>query len=110
MPGAATFRVEWARTAAIDLTAIIDYISEDSVEEALLVLQKIKQIAGTLATLPFRGRLVPELAVYGIQIYRELIYSPWRVIYRVAGKKVFVMAVLDSRRNLEDILLERLIR
>ena len=110
MPGASTFRVEWTRAAATDLTAIIDYISEDSIETALLVLEKIKQITGKLATLPFRGRLVPELAVYGIQIYRELIYLPWRIIYRVSGKKVFIMAVLDSRRNLEDILLERLVR
>ena len=32
------------------------------------------------------------------------------MIYRVSGKQVWVLVVIDARRNLEDILLDRLIR
>jgi len=46
----------------------------------------------------------------GVGHYRELIIPPWRVIYRFSGDTVYVLSVLDSRRNLEDVLLERLIR
>lgn len=110
MPKATSFRVEWTRIAVSDLAAIIDYISEDSLEKAILILEKLEQAAEKLTTMPLRGFIVPELAAHGIQIYRELIHSPWRIIYRVSGQRVSVLAVLDSRRNLEDILLERLVR
>jgi toxin ParE1/3/4 len=36
--------------------------------------------------------------------------TPWRIIYRIATPSVFVMTVIDGRRNVEDILLERLTR
>ena len=34
----------------------------------------------------------------------------WRIMYRIDGNSVHVTAVFDSRRNLEDLLLERLTR
>lgn len=43
-------------------------------------------------------------------VYRELIVSRWRLFYRIAGESVYVLARIDSRRNVEDILLERLTR
>jgi hypothetical protein len=32
------------------------------------------------------------------------------VIYRVSGTRAWVLVVIDARRNLEDVLLDRLIR
>ena len=49
-----------------------------------------------------------ELQDQGILQYRELVISPWRVLYRISEKNVFVLSVLDSRRNIQDILLKRL--
>jgi hypothetical protein len=43
----------------------------------------------------------------GIILYREIILAHWRMIYRIAGQTVYVLAVFDARRNLEDILLDR---
>ena len=43
-------------------------------------------------------------------VYRELIVRPWRIIYRVSTKRVLVLAVLDGRRDLEGLLLSRLLR
>jgi len=104
------YGVEWARTACADLAAIIEYIARDDVAAARSVLEKLEQTAQSLTTLPMRGRVVPELAAFGIHVYRELIVSPWRMIYRVSGKTVHVLAVVDGRRNLEDLLLERFVR
>ena len=59
---------------------------------------------------PDRGRIVPELRIVDIFLYRELIEKPWRIIYRHDDKRVYVMAVLDSRRDLTSLLLERLTR
>ena len=66
--------------------------------------------AGALRELPERGRVVPELRSVDVFVYRELIAKPWRIIYRFERGRVFVLVVLDSRRDLTSILLERLAR
>jgi len=105
---AETHQVLWTDTARQDLTGIIDYIAQDSVESALTVLDKLEAKAATLTTLPNRGRIVPELLDTGISQYREIISAPWRIVYRIESRRVLVMAVFDSRRDLQVLLLNRL--
>ena len=76
------FNVLWTRTAEQDLENIIEYIARDSVDNALKALQALRSKASNLATLPDRGRVVPEMKACGISTYRELVVSPWRIIYR----------------------------
>lgn len=104
------FAVRWAKVAEQDLEAIVDYIALDSFEEALRILAKLRDETALLASMPRRGRVVPELQAQGVSAYHELIVFPWRIIYRIGERQVHVLAVFDSRRNLEDILLERLTR
>jgi toxin ParE1/3/4 len=104
-----TYEVIWADVAAQDLKDIIAYIAAHSPDQAVKILHTIKGKVTSLQNLPERGRLVPELCDEGIMIYRELISPPWRIIYRLAETSVLVLAVLDSRRNIEDILFKRLI-
>ena len=101
------FRVEWSRAASTDLLNIIDYISEDSTNAAINIFEKIRSKCETLNHSPERGRIVPELKEYGIFSYHELIVKPWRIIYRISDSKIYILAVIDSRRNIEDILIER---
>jgi len=103
------FTVKWTATAEQDLDAIIGFIAEDSFEEAMRILEKIRKKSANLNTLPERGRIVPELKEQGIILYREIVLSPWRMIFRIAGQTVYVLAVFDARRNLEDILFERFV-
>jgi len=37
-----------------------------------------------------------------------MVISPWRVVFRIADSKVFVVLVFDSKRDIEDVLLKRL--
>jgi plasmid stabilization system protein ParE len=104
------YQVIWAAVAQSDLKQIIDYIALESPGNALQILGKIKQKASDLYTLPDRGRIILELKDYGIHIYREIILHPWRIIYRISDTTVFVLSVIDSRRNVEDILLNRLVK
>lgn len=103
------YRVVWAAVAETDLRSIIAYIAEDSPQNALNILTKIRKQATDLCTQPERGRVVPELHDQGIMMYRELVISPWRLIYRISGLDVYVLSIIDSRRNVEDILLKRLV-
>jgi len=107
---AIAYKVLWAETAEEDLKSIIEYIYADSPSAARDILRKIRIKASNLCSFPQRGRVVPELKDHGILQYRELIIPPWRVIYRISEEQVYVLSVIDSRRNVEDILFERLVR
>ena len=108
MAEAKKYQVLWTHTAQQDLTEIIEYIAQDSIGDALAILQKLEARAALLITLPNRGRIVPELLDTGISQYRELVSAPWRIIYRVDKQQVLIMAVLDIRRDLQTVLLNRL--
>ena len=106
----AGYAVLWTEVAEKDLTEIITFIAKDNPLNALHVLEKIKLKAAALYLSPERGRVIPELYARGIYIYRELIISRWRLMYRIVDSNVYITAVIDSRRNVEDILLYRLIQ
>ena len=105
-----SFRVHWSETAVRDLEELISYVAADSAAAAERILEKLESRARSLKSSPARGRIVPELAHFGIRSWRELIVRPYRIIYRMDAGAVHVLAVLDGRRELEDLLLERLIR
>ena len=99
----------WSATAAKDLAGLIEYIASDNPTIACEKFLEIKKRTQNLYTFPERGRIVPELQEQGIAQYRELVIAPWRIIYRISRNNVYVLSVLDSRQNVEDILLKRLI-
>jgi len=103
------YRVEWAEVARKDLFGIVDDLVARSPDAALSTLDRLQRRADSLKTAPGRGRLVPELERLQVRQYRELVVSPYRLIYRISESAVLVLGVFDSRRNLEDILLERLV-
>lgn len=104
------FSVEWTEIATIDLDEIIEFIENENPQTARNILNKIWSEVNRLDLFPLRGRIVPEFEENGIFTYREIIVSPWRIIYRVCGQKVYVNAVVDSRKNVEDVLLNRFLR
>jgi plasmid stabilization system protein ParE len=105
-----TFEILWASVAEKDLTGIIEYIATEDPRSAVPVLNRIKGGTAKLDENPKRGHIVPELLKQGISRYREIVIPPWRMIYRVDESIVYVISVIDGRRNVEDILLERLIK
>jgi plasmid stabilization system protein ParE len=102
--------VAWTRTALGDLGALIEYVAAEDPDAANRILDRIERRAGALASQSARGRIVPELREVGVLHYRELVERPWRIVYRIEGDRVLVLAVLDSHRDLQTLLLERLVR
>jgi toxin ParE1/3/4 len=104
-----TFNIEFTRLAESDLDEIVLYITEhDEVDKAVQVYFKIKKKILTLAEFPDQGRIVPELKRIKITDYREIISNPYRIIYLVKDKTVFIIAVFDGRREISDILYDRI--
>jgi toxin ParE1/3/4 len=107
----ARYTVEWAEPVLLDVEAIIDYlVAEGSERAAERLVEKIAAATGKLSKLPDRGRVVPELRREGIQSYREVILKPYRLVYRVSGGLVVVVAFLDGRRDLGELLIARAMR
>ena len=105
------FRIVWTDTAANDLLAIIDYIAlRDSVESATDVHERIMAAVDALETMPRRCRVVPDLRAEGIDAYRELIVGPYRIVFGVRSTDVVVLAAVDGRRDLGELLIERALR
>ena len=93
-----------------DLEEIYDYVAEfDSQAGADYVIDKLLQVADGLATFPERGAHPKELLALGIREYRQVFFKPYRVIYRMIGKKVFIYLIADGRRDMQSLLACRLL-
>lgn len=83
------------------------YLSIGEFSTATRANATIDQAIDSLVAMPSRGRVVPELRKRGISRYREVLVQPFRIIYRVSGRHVHVLAIVDHRRDLTQLLLER---
>ena len=96
--------------AARDLDELYSYIDRHDVPgKADLVLERIEKVLASLAETPERGAYPPELLDLGIREYREVFFKPYRIIYRVIGDSVFVLLIVDGRRDMQSLLQRRLL-
>ena len=106
--GSLRYGVEWTVEAEGDALSIVGHF--DSRINAEKVITKFDRKASSLAVFPMTGRIVPELERIGVVKYREVFIGPWRMQYEIQGRVVFIVAVLDGRRDLADVLFERFVR
>ncbi len=104
------YEVRLTRIASNDLYAIYRYVViNDSPGKAEHLIDNIHKAVTSLETIPARGNYPPEMQRWGIFDFREIFFKPYRIIYEIKGKSVFLHAVLDGRRNCEELLQQRLL-
>jgi toxin ParE1/3/4 len=91
--------IAFAASAVNDLEAIRTWYADQQVPavgEKLLreIISKIER----LGALPESGRVVPE---FGMVNLREIIYPPFRIIYRLDENRVRIVRVWRSERLLK---------
>ena len=104
------YAVVWTEVALRDIESIAHYLVAEESGRAESIVERIIARGEALETLPERGRTPPELRGVNDRTRREVQESPWRLLYRIAAKRVEIHGVLDSRRSLQDILMERLLQ
>lgn len=105
------YRVYIIADAEEDIFSIYKYVAtKDSVQRAESLLENIEEKISNLSELANRGHTPPELKQISIYEYREIHFKPYRIIYQIIESDVYVHCVLDGRRDLEDLLQERLLR
>ena len=106
-----SYQVLLTDDAVYDLEDIYDYIeSHDSPEKADYVLDKIEETFSSLSDNPERGAYPNELLAVGLREYREVYFKPYRILYRVIAQHVYVMVIIDGRRDMQSLLQRRLLQ
>ncbi|MBI4558398.1 MAG: type II toxin-antitoxin system RelE/ParE family toxin [Candidatus Hydrogenedentes bacterium] len=105
-----SFRVLLTDDATRDLEEIYDYIARrDAIGTADHVLEQVQRAFASLCELPERGVYPKELLALGIREYREIFFKPYRIIYKVSNKMVYVLLIADGRRDMQALLQRRLL-
>ena len=96
--------------AVRDLEEIGEWLgAHDAPAKAAHVLERIEAAVLALAQFPERGARPKELLELGIHEYRETFFKPYRIIYRVMERRVFVYLIADGRRDMQSLLARRLL-
>lgn len=105
------FAVLLTDDATRDLEALFDYLhSNDAPARAQHVLDRIEMALSSLSENPQRGTHPRELQSLGLREYREIFFKPYRIIYRVVDQRVYVMVIVDGRRDMQSLLQRRLLQ
>jgi plasmid stabilization system protein ParE len=93
--------VIWALEALDDIDAIARYIARDSQTQARRVVSEVLDLAELLVTQPSMGRVVPEL---GHSTIREHFIYSYRIVYRIHGDDIHVLAAIHGKRLLDTVM------
>ena len=97
-------KIKWTEKASSHLQTIHDCIAKDSNTYATRFIISLINATTTLKTMPWIGRIVPELKSYG---FREVIYRNYRIVYRIAGdENIEILSVLHSSRDFKKAFYE----
>jgi plasmid stabilization system protein ParE len=90
-------QIVWSPESADDLEQIVRHIARDSERYAANVAAKIVATVEHAAEFPRAGRMVPEFD--DDDQWRERIVYSYRVIYRIYGDAVHVVAIIHGARD-----------
>jgi toxin ParE1/3/4 len=105
------FNVQMLPEADDDLVDIYHYVANhDSIGQADKLLDSLELKCTSLINNPERGHSVQELERIHATGFREIHFKPYRIIHQITGNAVFIHAVIDGRRELQELLERRLLR
>jgi toxin ParE1/3/4 len=97
--------------AKLDLKEIFFYVDvNDNIQSANKLLDALEETCSKLEKIPERGYIPTELRPTGIKRYLEIHYKPYRIIYEIEKNIIYIHCVIDGRRNIQEILSNRLLR
>lgn len=93
--------LRWTEHAVDQLGAIAEHVSLVSPIYAEQTVERIAHRFRQAQAFPESGRRVPEASTLDL---RELIESPYRLIYRVHSEAIEVLAIIHGRQDLPSQL------
>ena len=106
-----TLPVIVSEPALIDLLDINDYyLTEVNDRTAAKLIDRLEAAVNSLADFRERGNIPKELLGLGLRQYRQIVLKPYRIICEVLSAQVIVHAILDGRRDMQTLLMKRLVQ
>ena len=105
-------KIDWTSDGINSLNEILDYYKHRSGENvANNIYDKIIQEINLLEIEELKTKQTQELKDIGIYDVFELTINPWKVYYKISddNKRAYILFVLDGRRNIEEILISKVI-
>jgi toxin ParE1/3/4 len=104
-------RVVILDSAEQDLKDLRSYVVKNFSQTTWLkTYSKLKESIRNLSIFPLLGAVPPELESLNMNQYRQIISGMNRVIYEPRADAVYIYMIVDSRRDLETLLMQRLMR
>ncbi|MDB4542960.1 type II toxin-antitoxin system RelE/ParE family toxin [bacterium] len=105
-----SYQVFLTRDAVRDLEELDEHLTtSDSAEKADFFLDKIETVLQRLSESPERGNRPRELLALGLGDYSQVFFKPYRIIYTIRHKDIYVLLIADGRRDMETLLQSRLL-
>ncbi|WJV22633.1 MULTISPECIES: type II toxin-antitoxin system RelE/ParE family toxin [Pseudomonas] len=106
-----TFKVVLLHSAETDLIELRTYLTQRfSTATWQSSYGNLKQAILQLASLPYAGVIPEELEQLHIGHYRQILSGMNRIIYEVLDATVYIHVIADTRRDLQSLLMKRLLR
>jgi toxin ParE1/3/4 len=105
------FSIKFFPEAVQDLIEIFTFVAlNDSIAKAERLVNSLESVCQKLEIFPERGHVPQEFLSLGIDKYLEIHFKPYRIFYEIDNNSVYILTILDGRRNIQEILISRLIR
>ena len=88
-------KVVWSPLAEQRTLEAVESIAQDRPQTAAVWLERLLERVGQLDRFEAQGRVVSEI---GIPACREILYAPYRIIYRVDASRVVILTLRHMRR------------
>jgi len=105
-------KIEWTPDGIDSLNEILEYYMDRAGENiSNSIYDKIIKKIELLELEKIKTKQSQDLKDIGIFDVYELVIKPWKVYYKLRddNKKAYILFVLDGRRNLEEILMSKVI-
>lgn len=91
-------KVFWTDTSVNQLSAIYNYVAQNSPQYAQRLIQRITKRSEQIAKFPFSGRIVPE---FETQKMREVIEGNYRIIYYIKSEQIDIIGVVHCKEQIK---------
>ena len=105
-------KIKWTPDGVDSLNEILEYYKDRAGENtANNIYDKIIKEIELLELENIKTKRAQELKDIGILNVYELVIKPWKVYYKISGdnKTAYILFILDGRRNLEEVLVSKVI-
>jgi len=86
----------WIAKASQDLNKHVAYISKQSPQNALIVLNAILNLSKSLGDMPYK---YPKEPIYNQENIRFLSRWSFKIIYRIGENKIYILRVFSTYQN-----------